>query len=254
MEDLPQAPLLSLPFGQDAPPAVRIGLIVLASEYTLEAEARTVWQRLGAEVALYQSRIANDPIITPESLAAMGPRLTETASRLLPGCPLDVIGYGCTSASTTLGEAAVISAIREAKPEAAVTNPITGALAGFQALGVRRIGLITPYTADVTGTMRAYLEAAGIEVVVAASFQEPDDQIVARISRASLAEAVRQIAETGPEAVFVSCTSIRLMAEIDALETALGLPVISSNQALLWHVLSLAGVPRPRGFGRLFDL
>ncbi|MEM7671486.1 MAG: Asp/Glu racemase, partial [Pseudomonadota bacterium] len=61
-----------------------IGLICLASDYTIEQEFREVFARLDPSIAFYQARIANDPVITPESLAAMGPRLTETAGRILP--------------------------------------------------------------------------------------------------------------------------------------------------------------------------
>ena len=49
------------------------------------------------------ARIANDPRVTPETLAAMEPLLTDTASRILPGDRLDVLAYGCTSASVVLG-------------------------------------------------------------------------------------------------------------------------------------------------------
>jgi len=42
---------------------------------------------------------------------------------------------------------------------------------------------------------------------------------------------------------------------IEQAEAELGLPVVSSNQALLWHMLGLAGVAQPSGWGpgRLFD-
>ena len=67
----------------------RIGLVVLASDYTLENEFKQVINQTGVD--LYHSRIANAPDITPETLRAMGPTMTETASRLLPNDDLDVL-------------------------------------------------------------------------------------------------------------------------------------------------------------------
>ncbi|MEL6318826.1 MAG: Asp/Glu racemase, partial [Pseudomonadota bacterium] len=64
----------------------------------------------------------------------------------------------------------------------------------------------------------------------------------------------RAVAAAGEmDAVFVSCTNIRLIDEIPALEAELGLPVTSSNHALAWRCLRLAGVAdrRPE-LGRLF--
>jgi len=59
----------------------------------------------------------------------------------------------------------------------------------------------------------------------------------------------------GVDAVFVSCTSIRLAIIAREIEEALGKPVTSSNHAMAWHCLRLAGIddPQPQ-FGRLFTL
>jgi maleate isomerase len=55
--------------------------------------------------------------------------------------------------------------------------------------------------------------------------------------------------------VFVSCTSLRLVEAVDRIEAAVGLPVTSSNHALLWHMLRLAGIDdKVDGFGRLFSM
>jgi maleate isomerase len=42
---------------------------------------------------------------------------------------------------------------------------------------------------------------------------------------------------------------------IEALEQDLGKPVISSNSAMMWHALRLAGVRQPvTGYGRLLTM
>ena len=55
-------------------------------------------------------------------------------------------------------------------------------------------------------------------------------------------------------AVFVSCTSLRTFGIVADLEAELGGPVVSSNQALAWHLHRLAGVQDALpGFGTLFE-
>jgi maleate isomerase len=53
--------------------------------------------------------------------------------------------------------------------------------------------------------------------------------------------------------VFISCTGLRTFPVVARLEERLGKPVVTSNQALAWDCLRLAGVhDRLPGRGRLF--
>jgi len=55
--------------------------------------------------------------------------------------------------------------------------------------------------------------------------------------------------------VLIAGTGFRCVAIIDALERDLGRPVITANQASLWHTLRLSGVrPQISGYGRLLEL
>ena len=116
------------------------------------------------------------------------------------------------------------------------------------------MAIVTPYTAEVTAPVAERFRAAGLQVTGLGSFVESSDLVVARISPASIADGVRAIVEQGEcEAVFVSCTSLRVLDIAPGLEAELGVPVVSSNMALLWHLLRLAGVDDDlSGFGRLF--
>jgi len=67
--------------------------------------------------------------------------------------------------------------------------------------------------------------------------------VVCRITEDSVASAVEQVAQQAPcDAVFVSCTSLRLFGVVNQLEESLNKPVVSSNLALTWHLLRLAGI------------
>ena len=53
-------------------------------------------------------------------------------------------------------------------------------------------------------------------------------------------------------AASTACLNFRAHLIIDALEARIGKPVVTSTQAVLWHLLRLAGVETPiAGFGRL---
>lgn len=231
-----------------------IGVIVLASDHTIEHEFRQLLALPG--VAFYEARIRNDPKITPETLADMESRIGPTADLILPGADLDVVAYGCTSASMVLGEQTVFDRIHEARPDVACTTPITAAFAAFDAFGAHNIAVLTPYRDDVNQRVRTYIEGAGYNVPVFGSFNEENDNVAARIDQESISNAAAELgAMDGVDAVFVSCTSIRLGAVAKQVEDKIGKPVTSSNHAMAWHCLRLAGIHdlQPE-FGRLYTL
>jgi len=245
-----------VPYQTDAGVAARaaIGLVVLASDHTLEWEFHSVLPQPG--VAVYVSRIEMSAKITPETLRDMTGRITQNVTNILPGQKLDTVGFCCTSASMAIGEDAVFDLIHQDRPDAACTTPITAAFAAFLALGVRRIGLLTPYREDVNLLLRAYIETRGLDVPRFDAFDEEDDNVVGHISVDSVYQAALEVGrDEEVEAVFVSCTNLRFIERIAELEAALGKPVISSNQALAWHALRLAGVnDKTPEHGALFGL
>jgi maleate isomerase len=246
-----------LPYDTDGGIAQRasIGLIVLATDYTIEHEWRQVFAQVDG-VALYQSRIHNENLITPETLRAMEPRIVECARVITPDTPVDVIAYGCTSASMAIGEEGVFANIRKAKPDSKCTTPITAAFAAFEAFEAERIGVLTPYPASVNRIVSDYINARGYQVPVFGSFNSDRDTVVARITPQSIENGVRELVRHAElDAIFVSCTSVRLMAACAELEKNLGIPLTSSNHAMAWHALRLAGIEERLGqFGSLYDL
>jgi maleate isomerase len=84
-----------------------IGLVVLATDQTMEHEFRALVREPG--VAIYKTRVFNDYEITPETLRAIGPRIAPSVALILPNIPLHVVAFGCTSATMTLGEDAVFA-------------------------------------------------------------------------------------------------------------------------------------------------
>ncbi|UWQ74254.1 aspartate/glutamate racemase family protein [Leisingera sp. M658] len=245
---------MKLPYDTDAGIGTRatLGVIVLETDETLEPEFAWMMAREG--VALYHSRIPMVPEVRPETLAQMQADLPASARLFPSSLDFDVIGYGCTSASTVIGSAKVAEAVQAVLPRAKVTDPLAAIIAAGKALGASRLGFVTPYLPEVSAQMRANLEEAGFAIAGFGSFEEMDDRVVARITEAAIADAAQQVAKAKDcDAIVISCTNLRCLQIIPEIEAQTGVPVISSNQALAWHMLRLAGVTEPQPqFGRLF--
>ncbi|MDQ8732333.1 Asp/Glu racemase [Bradyrhizobium sp. LHD-71] len=248
--------LRNLPFETDQGIAERaaLGLIVLASDQTIEYEFRRIAGLPG--VGIYESRIYNAAEVTPETLRALEREIAQGAKLILPGVPVDVMVFGCNSGTMILGEETVYRHIRAARPDVACTSPVTGMIAAFQCLNVSRIAVLTPYSDTVNMMVADYIRKRNVEVVAFGSFNEQNDHKVARTSLPSVRQAVLKLGRIeSVEAVLVCCTSLRLVDEIGRIEKELGKPVTSSNHAMGWHALRLAGIhdTMPQ-FGRLFEI
>ena len=242
----------SLPFntGPALGEAATLGLIVLQTDETIEAEFRPLFARPG--IALHTSRVPSGKEVTPDTLAAMEAELPRAAALLPHAARFDAIAYACTSGATVIGPDRVAELVSAAARTAHVTNPLTAVLAALDHLGIRRLAYISPYIDSVTAPMRAAIAAHGVTIPHHASFEEPDDATVARIAPQSTLEAAREIGTSADvDAVFLSCTNLQTFSVIDEIEAALGKPVLSSNQALAWHLQRLAGI-QAQGPGCLF--
>ena len=235
-------------------PRAAIGLLVLATDQTMEHEFRLLVRQPG--VAFYEFRVFNDNDITPETLRAIGPRIAPSVDLILPSIKLDVVAFGCTSATMTLGEDAVFAEIHKVRPNVACTTPVTAALAAFRALGAKKVGLLTPYAPEINASLVRYFSDRGLDIGAVATFDRRDDRDAARISVASIEAAAERFGATSAvDAIFVSCTSLRVAEAVGRLEARARVPVTSSNHAMAWHCLRLAGIEDTvAAAGKLFEL
>ena len=122
-------------------------------------------------------------------------------------------------------------------------------------LGSSRIGFASPYVGAINDLAVTFLANAGIETVARADIGKalgnygqgaltPDD-VFNLGQRADHPEA---------QAVVLSCTDMRSVEIINRLEVALGKPVVSSNQAMLFAALQRLDFDSSMiDCGRLFD-
>ena len=233
-----------------APSKAAIGLITLSNDITIEPEINTFLPIPG--VALYANRIPFSDNTTVETLRSMEADISATAALINPGESLDVVIFGCTSGTMSIGDDVVRARILEAKPEVETTDPITAGLTGLRHLGCQRVAVLTPYADDVNAVVADFIGSKGMEVGVRGSFKRVSAAEMCRVAPESIYEAGLALGRQAVDGLFISCTALHVSPILERLETDLGKPVVSSNQALAWHALRLAGCDdKVEGFGRL---
>ncbi|RJT40617.1 ectoine utilization protein EutA [Mesorhizobium waimense] len=254
MKPLPEITMMpTRPALDTRPLEKRVGLIILATDHTSEPDFRRMVA--SDRIGVYIARIPYANPTTPENLRKMQPELTAGAALILPDEPLDAICYSCTSASVVIGDAEIEAAVQAAKPGVPVVTPPMAGVRGLKALGAKRISILTPYTVETSRPMAAYFAERGFDIMSFICLGFEDDREMARIPPASLVELAREATHAEADALFVSCTALRAAFAVPGMEQAIGLPVVTSNQASAWNCLRLCGDDKPRpDFGRLMTL
>ena len=227
-----------------------IGLILLSTDLTLER----LLPRLipSDDIAVYVNRVTYNNPMTVENLAAVETNLTQAARDILPGTHLSAIAFACTSGSIAIGPDRVLQRIAEGQPGVPATTPVTAAVDGLKHLGIDRIALLTPYRDSVNQPIAKFIQDSGISIAKMSTFDMDSDIDVGRIPLPAIIDAALAADSPDAEAIFLSCTALQATDCIETLEDRLGKPVLTSNQAMLWRALRLAGYDgKIPGFGKL---
>lgn len=175
----------------------------------------------------------------------------EFHAALLADAEVDLIAFNCTAASMLVGAEAITSRITAKTGIPAVTT-IEAVEQALLALDAKHIALVNPYPPEVEQREIAYLADRGFTVDATAgpACATPIEQ--ATISPATWCRHVAELDTRGLDAVLVSCAGVRTAEIIVELEDACGLPVVTSNQALLrLSLLRMGLAPTSSGYGRL---
>ena len=249
-EDTPDCRLLPASF--EARRCVDIGLLALATDHAIESEVRRIVS--SDKICVHVSRLASSNTVNMQNLAGIAEGIEAACSLLLPETSLSVIAYGCTSGTVAAGEARILETLKRLRPGCKPTTPVTAARTAFEALKVSKLSVLTPYPREVHLAVVDHLKGHGLDVVQSAYLGVSEDLRITEISSESLQAAVDALADGDSEAIFVSCTALRIVANIAQLERRSGKPIVTSNQALAWHCLRLAGLDvKVQGYGRLFE-
>jgi maleate isomerase len=203
-------------------------------------------------VAVFSTRIPMASVGTPETVRALGTHLTEATRLLVTGSRLDVVGFSCTSGTVAIGLDNIERAVRMARPGVPVATPIGAGLQALRLFGARRISMLAPYQISLANIVSEYLIANGLAIDRKMTFNLAGDLEMSVVSPDDIVAAAVECTAPESDALFISCTGLRTSGIIDRIEQRLGRPVVTSNQALSWACLRLAGVTdRIEGQGRL---
>jgi maleate cis-trans isomerase len=177
-------------------------------------------------------------------------------SKLLGDAKVEVVTLAQTSAS--LFDDGYDAHARALMSSNANVPAVTSAEAmgeAVRALGARRIGIVTPYSAEVINNAKRYYESKyGLDVVAMEGFGATDAYAIGRLDAGMAFAALRRVDRPEIEALIVPGGNFPTMPWIGAWERALGKPVITTNQATLWGALGVMALNNPLpGLGRLLE-
>jgi maleate isomerase len=227
----------------------RIGVVVPASNTNLESDMILLRPY---DVSLHFARARGyDLDAVPDSdqmrrfaLAS----LDETIACLAAAQP-NVILYGCTSATLAHGpdfDAQFARSIEQRAGVPAVTA--AGALVeALRHLRVKRIAFAPPYVEALNLEAIAFLGACGFETLSQAYIGEDlGNYGQGALTPGEVFDLGCRANHRDAEALVLSCTEMRAVEAIEALERELRKPVVASNQALMFCALRRLGLDAPR--------
>ena len=234
---LPGAPALSPPGVRAGvlPPAVRarrLGLLLPSSGTVQEVD---FYRRVPSHVTVHAARMRLPATTAADEVRMLDAHVLPAAADLATIRP-DVVVFSCTSAGALRGrdyEARLCEEIAAAAnaPVVSTMHAVRGELAR---LGLRSVAVVTPYPEALTGPIRAGLEADGLAVPVASGLGLTDSLEIAAVPPEAIARFAVETFRQGPaDAVFVACCTFRAFDARDTIAAALGVPVVTSNQAAL---------------------
>lgn len=216
----------------------RVGLIIPSSNRMVEEEMVRFYPR-GVVAHVNRLRMTG-PHRKP--LRDLIPDIQAAAAALVDA-QCDIVTFHCTVTSMSdgpEGEHRIIEALKAAgAPFSATTS--TSVRAALDACGAKRLALVTPYDKHKTDEEIEFLEDAGYTIVSAKGYDLKNSDAYCSTPSADWRARVLEAARPDVDAYFLSCANIQAIGEVRTLEEALGKPVLTSNQVVIWDALRQIG-------------
>jgi len=266
----PSKKVLSLPRPIQWSPCPRavLGVIQIATDLVMDLEgALLVAQLPQVEIRFTKIALHHEEICAATYLEAFEAGTIQSAidslslPRTNPQTSKDYItqwGISCTSMSFTLGRERLMSCFPVGAPMTDMWQGVLAALAALELPGARRLGVLTPYMHSVSATNHELLENEGYTVAASISLDLSRDVETSAVAPDYILECCDALVDAAEvDAIFIGCSAFRacMPGFVDRVEAKVGVPVVTSTQAFLWHMLREAGVQDSvAGYGHLFRL
>jgi maleate isomerase len=231
-----------------------VGLLIPSVNTVCEPELHAL---VGDAAHLQSNRVGASADLSDDSvintLASMDAQL-EASARCLASARVRAVAYCCTAGSFYGGggmQEEVVARLAAAA-SAPATTTTAASLAALHALGVARVGVVTPYVGVLNERLTALFEGEEVEMLSLETADNADAYANAELSSEQVAELVYRADRAKAEGIYIACTNVWTCHLIADLETELGKPVVTANQATAWHLFELLGLSLVRPlFGRL---
>jgi maleate isomerase len=178
------------------------------------------------------------------------------ASKLMADVQPHVVAMTGTGTSFIGGyqyDRKLIEKMRSVNANIPATTTSTSVIDALQCMGIKKVSIAMPYLEEVAKVAVKFIEDNGI-LVQNAKWMNLAGFEIHRVSKETLWQLAKAVDTPESEALFISCTSLHTFELIEKLETDLGKPVITSNQATIWNMLRLAGIrDKITGYGQLLS-
>lgn len=186
---------------------------------------------------------------------AVSDDLPEEAAKLMDCAPL-AIAVGLTTDAGPGGPDKLAARCIQLSKQVGV--PVIGASQAdyhaLRALGAKRVGIVTPFNAEVDAVVKANTENAGFEVVAIKGTQAPSLPAICETPLHDIRAVFAEVTASECDVILQVGTALPVVAMIAELEDAHGKPIVACNAAVYWKTLREIGVTDPiRGFGRLME-
>lgn len=233
----------------------RLGLLVPFTNTNFEPDMALM---VPPGVSLHVARMGGydeDEIPDETQMQGLGESDLSEPLSLLMGVRPEVVLYGCTSATLTHGLAfdTALTARIHAQSGAQTVTAAGAVVAALAHLDVSRIGFASPYVPAINDLAIRFLEGAGVSTVARADIAGTlDNAGQGALTPDDVFELGMRADHPEADAILLSCTDMRAVETLDRLEKAVGKPVVSSNQALMFATLRALGIASPiEGYGCL---
>jgi maleate isomerase len=151
------------------------------------------------------------------------------AARLLSDARVDAISWSGTSAAW-LGleyDRALCAAILEETGTPATTATLS-MVDALRAQGIRRVGLVTPYTESVQQRIVETFANESIDVVAERRLNFTDNFSFAEATDDQMLDMARQVGASRADAILILCTNLRGAPLVERIEREMRTPVLDS--------------------------